>query len=211
MRRPAWNGSPPGGPEEARARILAAATRCLDTHGPRGTTLSRVAAELGVIRQTVYRYYPSTEALFAAVGLAARAGFVDRLVAHLAGRTDPADLVVEALAFAVEQLPGERYLTALAGAGPGAVFSRYALSEVARDACREAFARTEVDWAAHGFGPAEMDELLEFLLRIVVSFVEEAVPGAGPDPAAPPRRSGAGLRAYLDRWVAPAVRLAPVR
>ncbi|MFC8529737.1 TetR/AcrR family transcriptional regulator [Nocardia sp. NPDC057227] len=202
MRRPAWNGSPPSGPEEARERITTAAMRCIDTHGARGTSLSRVAAELGVIRQTVYRYYPSTEALFAAVGYAARDSFVDRLVAHLAGRADPAELAVEAVAFTVEELPAERYLTALMNSGEGTAFSRYALSEVALGVCREAFARTDVEWAAHGFTGQELDELIEFLVRVLLSFVEEAA-GA----SAPPRR-GAELRAYLRRWVAPAVRAA---
>lgn len=203
MRRPAWNGSPPSGPEEARERILTAAMRCIDTHGARRTGLSHVAAELGVIRQTVYRYYPSTEALFAAVGYAARDSFVDRLVAHLAGHADPAALAVEAVAFTVEKLPGERYLTALMNTGQGTAFSRYALSEVALAACREAFLRTDVEWAAHGFTDAEFDGLIEFLVRVLLSFVEEAVGGA------PPRR-GAELRAYLRRWVAPAVRAEPV-
>ncbi|MEV0355248.1 TetR/AcrR family transcriptional regulator [Nocardia sp. NPDC050697] len=204
MKRPAWNGSPPSGPAEARERILTAAMRCIDTHGARRTSLSHVAAELGVIRQTVYRYYPSTEALFAAVGYAARDSFVDRLVAHLAGRADPAELAVEAVAFTVEELPGERYLTALMNTGQGTAFSRYALSEVALSACREAFGRTDVEWAAHGFTGAEFDGLIEFLVRVLLSFVEEAVDGA-----APPRR-GAELRAYLRRWVAPAVRAEPV-
>jgi hypothetical protein len=61
--------------------------------------------------------------------------------------------------------------------------------------------RADVAWSSLGFTDAELDELAEHLLRIIQSFVL--------DPGRPPRRAAA-LRAYLRRWVAPAVDTARV-
>jgi AcrR family transcriptional regulator len=69
--------------------------RCIDRRGPTVTTLSDVAAELSVTRQTVYRYFPGTDELFLAVGQVAVATFIDELTAHLRWRTEPDDWVVE--------------------------------------------------------------------------------------------------------------------
>ncbi|MBQ0925932.1 TetR/AcrR family transcriptional regulator [Saccharopolyspora endophytica] len=198
MKRPAWNGAPPRDGEEAKARIIDAAMRCIDRHGPGKTSLSDVAAELGVIRQTVYRYFPSTEELFIAVGFAALNSFLERLVAHLAGRRDPADVVVEAMAYAIEQVPKDPYLGLFLDLGRPEAFSRGATSARAFDACRIAFARTDVDWDELGFSGDELTELLEFLLRVLLSFANDPLPG----------RDGADLRSFLRRWVTPAI-LAP--
>ena len=54
--------------------------------------------DLGVTRETVYGYFPSTDVLIAAVGLVAMGGFVDDLTDHLASVVDPSEWVVEALA-----------------------------------------------------------------------------------------------------------------
>ncbi|WP_406692855.1 helix-turn-helix domain-containing protein [Saccharopolyspora sp. ID03-671] len=195
MKRPAWNGAPPRDGEEAKARIIDAAMRCIDRHGPGKTSLSDVASELGVIRQTVYRYFPSTEELFIAVGFAALNSFLERLVGHLAGRRDPADVVVEAMAYAIEQVPKDPYLGLFLDLGRPDAFSRGATSVRAFDACRLAFARTDVDWDALGFSGDELTELLEFLLRLLLSFANDPLPG----------RDGPDLRAFLHRWVTPAL------
>ncbi len=47
---------------------MAAASRCVDRLGDGGFSLSEVALELGISRPTVYRYFPSTDELFSAVG-----------------------------------------------------------------------------------------------------------------------------------------------
>lgn len=195
MKRPAWNGSPPRGAEEARARIIEAAMRCVDRWGPDRTSLSDVAAEIGVIRQTVYRYFPSTVDLFAAVGAAARDGYVDRLVAHVAGLTDPGEMAVEALAHTIEQVPRDPHIGLLLSTGRPGDFSRMAASDEAFEACRETFTRADADWAGAGYTGEEFTEMLEFLLRILLSFVEDPMPS----------RSGDQLRRYLRRWVMPAV------
>jgi len=69
-----------------------------------------------------------------------------------------------------------------------------ASSEIARS--REFLRQAHIDWAALGYDDRTVDELVEFLLRIIQSMV-----------VAPPEtpRSGAELRAYLRRWVGPAI------
>ncbi|KAA9156550.1 TetR/AcrR family transcriptional regulator [Amycolatopsis acidicola] len=195
MRRPAWNGSPPLGGEEARARIIEAAMRCVDRYGPDKARLSDVAVELGVIRQTVYRYFPSTEELFAAVGDAARENYVNRLVAHVAGVTAPGEVLVEILAYTIERVPRDPYLGLFLTAGQSDAFSRRAMSAAAFESCQEVLARVDVDWGELGYEGRELTDLVEFLLRILLSFLDDPLP----------RRDGAGLRRFLRRWVLPAV------
>ena len=52
-----------------------------------------------------------------------------------------------------------------------------------------------IDWDALGYGDAELDEMVEFLLRLLQSFALD--PG--------PARTRAQRRAFLRRWAAPAI------
>ncbi|WP_194813836.1 TetR/AcrR family transcriptional regulator [Nocardia sp. XZ_19_385] len=49
--------------EQARAAILSAATELLAEHGTAGVTIDRLAAHAGVGRQTIYRWWPSKDAV----------------------------------------------------------------------------------------------------------------------------------------------------
>ena len=109
MRTHGWSGSAPATDEEAIARILDAAGKAIDAHGA-DFSIADVARTLGVTRQTVYRYFPSTDALLVAAAVHAASGFLDRLAAHLQGITDPADAVAEAVATALEWLPEDKHL-----------------------------------------------------------------------------------------------------
>jgi AcrR family transcriptional regulator len=194
--RHGWRGDPPGSEAEARERIVGAATRCVDRYGPGKTGLSDVAAELGVTRQTVYRYFAGTDDLLAAVARSAAGSYLDRLARHLVGVTDPVELVVEALAFTIERLPEERYLSVLLTPGRSGQFFAGVTSPDAIEFARSLLERTAVDWQQAGYGRAELDELGEFTLRVLQSLVLD--PGT-------PRRSGSALRGFLRRWVGPAI------
>ena len=61
-RRRGWSGHPPRTDEEAGQRIIAAAVELIDQTGA-AVSLAEVATSLGVIRQTVYRYFPTADAL----------------------------------------------------------------------------------------------------------------------------------------------------
>jgi len=196
MRTHGWSGAPPADDDEAMARILAATRVCLDRSGA-DTGLADVARELGVTRQTVYRYFKSTDQLLVATSIDASAGFLERVEQHLARRRGtPAELVVEGLAFTLEQLPREPYLGLLLTPGRLSAFSQGVTSTTALALGRAMIERYPIDWSVHGFDDHALDELVEQTLRLTQSFVI--------DPGTPPRR-GRALRDYLTRWLAPAV------
>lgn len=195
MRTHGWNGDPPGSDEEARARIIAAAMRCVKQYGAK-TGLADVAADLGVTRQTVYRYFANTEALFRATSVAAASEFLDRLIAHVAELEEPADIVVEATLFSLERLPEERYLSLLLAGGHRDVFIAEVTSPTALAFARSLFRRFPIDWKALGYDDAGLDELVEFTMRLLQSLLL--------DPGHPPR-TRAAQREYLHRWLAPAL------
>ena len=195
MRTHGWSGSAPATDEEAIARILEAAGRAIDAKGA-DFSITDVARTLGVTRQTVYRYFPSTDALLVAAAVHAASGFLDRLAAHLQGICDPADAVAEAVATALEWLPRDKHLGLLISPGRPNPHTEDVTSDVALDFAHSMVRRFDIDWAGLGFDDADLDELAEHLLRIIQSFVI--------DPGRPPR-TGAVLRDYLHRWVGAAL------
>ncbi|MGE2721385.1 TetR/AcrR family transcriptional regulator [Mycolicibacterium celeriflavum] len=195
MRTHGWSGSAPSTDEEAVARILDAAGKAIDARGAE-FSITDVARTLGVTRQTVYRYFPSTDALLQASAQRAATGFLDRLADHLEGLTDPQEAVAEGIATALEWLPQDKHIGLLLMPARASAFSQTVTSDVALEFANSMLRRFDVDWAALGFGDDDLDQLAEHLLRIIQSFVI--------DPGRPPRRA-AELRDYLRRWVGASV------
>ena len=195
MRTHGWSGSAPATDEEAVARILDAAGRAIDARGA-DFSITDVARTLGVTRQTVYRYFPSTDALLQASAQRAATGFLDRLAEHLHGVTDPEEAVAEGIATALEWLPEDKHMGLLLTPARASMFSQTVTSDVALQFANSMLRRFDVDWAGLGFADGDLDELAEHLLRIIQSFII--------DPGRPPRR-GTELRNYLRRWVGAAL------
>ncbi len=200
MRTHGWAGSAPATDDEAVARILTAASNAIDVRGA-DISIADVARTLGVTRQTVYRYFPSTEALLTAAATKAATGYLDRLADHLAGITDPAEAAVEGIATTLEWLPNDKYIGLLLGRDRAGTFSAEVTSDVAVQFARTMLGRFDVDWRDIGYTDTDLDELAEHLLRTIQSF--------GIDPGRPPR-TGATLRRYLRRWVTPGLCAAAV-
>ena len=195
MRTHGWSGAAPATDDEAVARILAAASKAVDERGS-DVSIADVARTLGVTRQTVYRYFASTEALLVAAAVHAADDFLDRLAEHLRGLTDPVDAVTEAIATALEWLPKDKHIGLLIAPGRADEHTASVTSDVALQFANAMLRRFDVDWAALGFTDDGLDELAEHLLRIIQSFIL--------DPGRPPR-TGEALREYLRRWVGSAV------
>jgi AcrR family transcriptional regulator len=195
VRTHGWSGSTPATDDEAVARILSAAGKAIDERGAE-FSIADVARTLGVTRQTVYRYFPSTEALLVAAAVQAADDFLERLAEHLRGLNDPVDAVTEAIATALEWLPKDKHLGLLLAPGRADEHTVSVTSDVALQFANRMVRRFDVDWAGLGFTDEELDELAEHLLRIIQSFVI--------DPGRPPR-TGEDLRGYLRRWVGGAV------
>ena len=191
-----WRGNPPRTEEEARLRIIAATKSCVEQFGPAKTTLSDVAAELGVTRQTVYRYYPNLAELLGAVAQAGLDDFVERMESHLAAATTPAEAAIESIVFAVRAIPDEPYIGLLFQAGETDIFSRGVTSPMALSLGAQILRGIPVDWAAAGVPDEELEGLAEILMRLFVSFLQY--------PADPPRSEGE-LRVLVRRWLGPAL------
>ncbi|MEN3317078.1 MAG: hypothetical protein V7643_479 [Mycobacterium sp.] len=195
VRTHGWSGSAPATDEEAISRILAAASKAIDERGA-DISIADVARTLGVTRQTVYRYFPSTDALLVAAAVHAASDFLDRMAGHLVGITDPTEAVTEGIATALEWLPKDKHIGLLIVPGRATAHTESVTSDLAVRFANSMLRRFDVDWVGMGFTDGDLDELAEHLLRIIQSFVI--------DPGRPPRR-GQELRDYLRRWVGSAV------
>lgn len=191
-----WNGNPPPTEVEARQRIVAAATACVEQYGPAKTTLSDVASALGVTRQTVYRYYANLGELLAAVAQNGVDDFAARMTAHLSEFTTPADVAVESVVWCVRTIPHEPLIGALLQAGETDVFSRAVTSSLALSIGSDILRRVPIDWSQDGISDSDLDGLAELLMRLLVSFLQY--------PPEPPR-SPEELRTFVRRWLRPAL------
>lgn len=158
--------------------------------------IADVARSLGVTRQTVYRYFPSTEALLLATVMRSGDGFLDQLANHVGGETDAVTAVIEGLAFAIERLSRDDRIVYMLNRRSGGEDAPSLASDTALAFSRSMLHRYKVDWEANGFDEDALGELAEFLLRILYSYLVDS----HQDP-----RGGPELRAFLARWVGPAV------
>jgi len=195
MRSHGWAGNTPASDEEAIERILDAADTIIDERGS-ALRIADVARALGVTRQTVYRYFPGTQALLVASAMRSADGFLDRMAAHLKGVTDPVVTITEGMAFAIEELASDNQVEFVLSRRHRGGLKASIVSDTALAFGRSMLHRYDIDWAQYGFDEAGLDELNEFCLRVLHSFLA--------DPGRPPR-SGADLRRYLTRWIGPAI------
>ncbi|BBY78628.1 TetR family transcriptional regulator [Mycolicibacterium parafortuitum] len=196
MRTHGWQGEPPSTDDEAVSRIIAATHRCVAERGAQ-TSIAHVATALGVSRATVYRYFPSTTALLRAAAEDGTRRFLGRLGEELQSFDDITDAIIEGVVQTVAAVPHEPYLQLLLEE-PSHTLLRSVTSDAARDIGRRMLLEsTSIDWTQVATEPAGLDELVEWALRIVQSFLTN--PG---DPARTPDE----LRQHLRRWLGPAVR-----
>lgn len=193
MRTHGWGGATPASDEEAIERILDAASASIEERGA-AMRVADVARALEVSRQTVYNYFPGNTLLEA---VASRSGmrFIERLVAHLGGITDPVDALVESFAFTLEWLPSDKPVQLMLANDLGKT-SIEVTSDMAKQFGHGILASLDVDWAALGMDDEAIDELVEYMLRMLQSFMI--------DPGRPPR-TGKALRSYIRRWLGPVV------
>lgn len=196
MRRHGWGGDLPLDDDDARRRIVDAARSVVRATGA-APTVAEVAAELSVTRPTIYRYFPSAEALLLAAASDGIVGFLDDISERVHAFDDAAHVVVEGIAFTYEEIERRTELALLLSlaraSGANELTSRAAV-----ELGRSVLEITAVDWPAAGYESADgLDDLAQFMLRILQSLVL--------DSGQPTPLRGDYLRTYLRRWVAPAV------
>lgn len=192
-----WAGRPPATEAEARQRIIDATAGCIDKYGVTKTTLSDVATELGVTRQTVYRHFARIGDIIGEVAARGADAFVDRLLAHLRDATDPVEAVVEGMVFCVQTIPAEPRVSLLLQLGDTAAFGRGATTADTIAYGARMLRRFPVDWTGAGIAEADLPGLAEIIMRLLTSLLQH--------PAEPPHDE-ARLREFLNRWLAPALR-----
>lgn len=190
-----WSGNAPATEQEAIDRILDAAEAIVAERGP-SLRMADVARALGVTRQTVYRYFPSAEALLIVCAMRSADGFLDQFAAHLSDVTEPAEAIVEGVAFAVEQLAGDRQFDHVLSTRTQDGSSAMLTSDTAMTFGRSMLHQLNVDWEQHGYDEAALDELAEIGLRTLHSLLT--------DPGQPPR-TGIELRRFVARWLGPVI------
>ncbi|MVU81441.1 TetR family transcriptional regulator [Nocardia sp. ET3-3] len=194
-RRRGWGGSPPENDEEASRRIVAAAVELIGRTGAE-ISIADVAESLGVIRQTVYRYFPSADALMRASAIASVDGFLDRLTAQVRGLTDPVEAMTEGIVFTLTEVRRTPHLGILLAANYSNADPAGITSAEAQAFGMTMIERFDVDWRSYGYDDESLPELVEYLLRTMQSFFIS--------PGNPPRDEAA-LRRYLRRWMGSAI------
>lgn len=196
MARHGWGGRPPADEEEARQRIIDATAGLIDRHGVAKTTLSDVAAELGVTRQTVYRHLGNVSEIVSAVAARGAEDFVDRLVSHLEGSRSPAEAVVEGILFCLHTVPDDPRLNLLLQLGDTATFSRAATSPLMLEYGSAMLRRFPVEWADAGVCDTDLDGLAEMIMRLLISLLDSSTEIPRPEDE---------VRQLLERWLVPAL------
>jgi AcrR family transcriptional regulator len=192
-----WQGNPPRTEDEARRRIVEAATACIDRAGLAKTSLSDIAAEAGVTRQTVYRYFPRLPDILAAVAIAGVEAFAERMERHLAAFASPAEVAVESVVFSLRTVPREPYLGLLLEAGEADVFTGAVTSTQSFALGARILRNVPVDWAAAGVTTDDdFHGLAEILMRLFLSLLQ--YPSA-------PAHTDDQVRALVRRWIGPAL------
>ncbi|QLL07654.1 TetR/AcrR family transcriptional regulator [Mycobacterium vicinigordonae] len=194
-RRRGWGGSPPATDEEAQQRIVDTATRLLSETGS-DISISDVAASLGVIRQTVYRYFPTAEALMRAAAMASVDEFIDNLAEAVRGIHDPADAMTEGVLYTLDAAIRTPHIGILLSAPYVGTTAVGVASATSQDIGMRMIERFDVDWAAYGYDDAALRGLVEFTLRTMLSF------WVAPNDSA---RSREELRQFIRRWLGGAI------
>ncbi len=158
--------------DAAQERILDAAKACYLRLGVAKVTAADIATECGISRATLYRRFPSQNAILLAVLSRDSWEMVAALEARLSGITDPAEHVIEGILNVLDEIvrrPLHAQLFSASGAG-------WAQSEaLGSDEMRGMAA--QMIYAMPGMSPSQDPEverrvefLSEWILRIIVSY-----------------------------------------
>lgn len=96
-----WHGV--GTPEDPKAQIVAAASRCLVEFGLERTSLSAIAREAGVSRQTIYNHFDSREDIVGEAIEWAATQASARIIAEARKNCSAAGFVVDLCMSAIEE------------------------------------------------------------------------------------------------------------
>ena len=88
--------------DDARERILAAAERCIDRHGIRKTTMDDIAAEVGLSRPSVYRYFADRDDLLIELNIRHARAMLNRAHKSMSRHRNFPDQIVEGILYVAD-------------------------------------------------------------------------------------------------------------
>lgn len=192
--RASWDGDPPQR-QAARARLIEAAGHCIVRDGLASTGIAAVAAEAGVSRPTVYRYFEDRHALLLETLIEAGRELGTGVAEHIRKFPDPGRKAVETELYVIAELPrnplmAEVWNATVLDAAMLADLTSPSIIGLARDAVADLV-------AAAGWNDREADEAVELMLRFLLTLLV----------APAPKRGKRELRSFLERRMLPALGL----
>jgi len=193
-RNPHWNGNIPADDDAARRLIIDAAICVAERDGIKETTIKKVADELCITRQTVYRLYSSTDELLTQVSLAVGGHILDRLMKVAFKYDSFEERLIESMVFLAWNIPNDELL------------KHYFVADLVNaENLFQAFSDDSLNYAHQMLkalypdteAPADeayLRELAEHMLHILLAIT-----------IAPSKRikTAKGLRSYLNKWLKP--------
>ena len=195
MKATDWSGSPPQSKQHAEEVLVKAALACAKRYGITKINIKRVAEEAGVTRQTVYRYFPTSDVLIAAAAYHVVGGMLEKLSAHIAGQKNFADKVIECVVFLVEAIPGDPYMKQYFSAN---AFAGTSLTDVMNDIPLN----YSYEYLAQLYSTKPLSQDEEIWLRKLSKHLLRTILGLliAPDVSSSGSKN---LRVYLDDWLRP--------
>ena len=144
-----------------RAAVLDGATRAVEKHGARRTTMADIANLAGIAKGTLYNHFRAKEAVFSAAIDAGVRSLTDECV------TVATDDLADALALAAERLGTQPALCRLAMDEPSAIAALTAIDDSEPWAAARASVKAILDAGGRDASPATV----EVVLRWLVSFM----------------------------------------
>jgi AcrR family transcriptional regulator len=173
-------GSPPSPhARDSRARVIAAALRCVARFGVSKTTVDDIAREAGLSRATLYRTFPGgRDEVLVAVVESEISSFFSELDAQLDAAASIEELLVVALVSSAEQLVRHEALRFLLAYEPEVVVPFIAFQGF--DSVLLAASRHLGPYLQPHLGETQARRVAEWMARLVVSHVVSP-PGAAGD------------------------------
>jgi len=193
-KNPDWNGNIPTSDEGKKAMILEAAIKVASEHGVTKVSIQRVAKELNITRQTVYRLYPSSNALRNDVAVASGGDVLEAVVERSKQYDNFPDSAIASIVFLAINIPKDPYLKQFfLGPGDNMGDVETTFSHEALEYCYQMLL------AVHPGPEEEIDEkwvwdLTEYIVRILLTLIVVKTDSIDTE---------AKMTSYLDRWLRP--------
>ncbi len=160
---------------EVRLRILAATARCMTRWSVSKTTMADVAVEAGISRATLYRHFSTRDDLLAGLVEHEFTVFFGDLAAFIDGSPDLEQLLVDGLIQANRALEGHELYQRVMATEPHLVLPHLMVASAGIRSLIIDYLRPWLLDRAGGRPPAEpadVEAVLDYLSRMVLSFIE---------------------------------------